>query len=243
MSQSPSSSASDAELVLAVRRDRSDAAFSVLYDRHTPRAFQTAWRILGGNEHEAEDACRTRGSAPIATLDTWRNDRGVRRVAARDHGPCRHRSCCGGSDGSRSKRTSSSAAPEQSGEQIDLETAIAALAPGYRAVLVLHDVEGFTHEEIAERLGITAGTSKGQLFKARRAVRARLATDTAEKIVMATHDEFTEDDWTPEESALLAALPNERVPSNELKARTIEAVRRHVARTASHRIALDHGAR
>jgi RNA polymerase sigma-70 factor (ECF subfamily) len=65
-------------------------------------------------------------------------------------------------------------------EQIDIETAIAALAPGYRAVLVMHDVEGFTHEEIAEQLGITAGTSKGQLFKARRAVRARLSPSIAE---------------------------------------------------------------
>ena len=58
---------------------------------------------------------------------------------------------------------------------MDMESAILSLAPGYRAVLVLHDIEGFTHEEIGERLGITAGTSKGQLFKARRAVRARLA--------------------------------------------------------------------
>jgi RNA polymerase sigma-70 factor (ECF subfamily) len=58
--------------------------------------------------------------------------------------------------------------------RLDLETAIASLPAGYRVVLVLHDVEGFTHEEIGERLGITAGTSKGQLFKARRAVRARL---------------------------------------------------------------------
>jgi RNA polymerase sigma-70 factor (ECF subfamily) len=64
---------------------------------------------------------------------------------------------------------------EHEGDRIDLETAIAALAPGYRAVLVLHDVEGFTHEEIGDRLGITAGTSKGQLFKARRVVRAMLS--------------------------------------------------------------------
>jgi RNA polymerase sigma-70 factor (ECF subfamily) len=70
---------------------------------------------------------------------------------------------------------------EKSSEQIDLDTAISALAPGYRAVLVLHDIEGFTHEEIAQRLGITAGTSKGQLFKARRAVRARLSPSISEK--------------------------------------------------------------
>ena len=57
---------------------------------------------------------------------------------------------------------------------MDLETAIASLAPGYRMILVLHDVEGFTHEEIALQLGIAPGTSKAQLFKARRVMRALL---------------------------------------------------------------------
>jgi RNA polymerase sigma-70 factor (ECF subfamily) len=62
---------------------------------------------------------------------------------------------------------------------IDLDDAIAALPAGYRAVLVLHDVEGFTHEEIAAQLGIAIGTSKSQLFEARRALRRRL-TDRPE---------------------------------------------------------------
>ena len=53
-------------------------------------------------------------------------------------------------------------------------SAIARLAPGYRMVLVLHDVEGFTHEEIGLQLGIAPGTSKAQLFKARRVMRALL---------------------------------------------------------------------
>jgi RNA polymerase sigma-70 factor (ECF subfamily) len=57
---------------------------------------------------------------------------------------------------------------------VDLEAAIAALPAGYRAVLVLHDVEGFTHAEIARQLGLAVGTSKSQLFAARRAVRHRL---------------------------------------------------------------------
>jgi RNA polymerase sigma-70 factor (ECF subfamily) len=59
-------------------------------------------------------------------------------------------------------------------ERMDIETAIAQLAPGYRMVLVLHDVEGFTHEEIALQLGIAPGTSKAQLFKARRVMRTLL---------------------------------------------------------------------
>ena len=57
---------------------------------------------------------------------------------------------------------------------MDLEAAVAALPPGYRTVLVLHDVEGYTHEEIGATLGVAPGTSKSQLFWARQAVRAAL---------------------------------------------------------------------
>ena len=57
---------------------------------------------------------------------------------------------------------------------IDLDRAIASLPDGYRAVLLLHDVEGYTHEEIARLLDIDSGTSKSQLFHARRALRVRL---------------------------------------------------------------------
>jgi len=54
-------------------------------------------------------------------------------------------------------------------------SAAAKLSPGARAVFLLHDVEGYTHEEIAERLGITSGGSKSQLFKARVKLRTLLA--------------------------------------------------------------------
>jgi RNA polymerase sigma-70 factor (ECF subfamily) len=56
-----------------------------------------------------------------------------------------------------------------------IETAAAKLSPGARAVFMLHDVEGYTHEEIAARLGITSGGSKSQLFKARAKLRMLLA--------------------------------------------------------------------
>lgn len=56
-----------------------------------------------------------------------------------------------------------------------IEAAAARLSPGARTVFVLHDVEGYTHEEIAERLGITSGGSKSQLFKARAKLRRLLA--------------------------------------------------------------------
>jgi RNA polymerase sigma-70 factor, ECF subfamily len=56
-----------------------------------------------------------------------------------------------------------------------IQAAAARLAPGARAVFMLHDVEGYTHEEIAQSLGITAGGSKSQLFKARAKMKRLLA--------------------------------------------------------------------
>jgi RNA polymerase sigma-70 factor (ECF subfamily) len=59
-------------------------------------------------------------------------------------------------------------------DRIDLERAISRLALGYRAVLLLHDVEGYEHEEIARLLSIAIGTSKSQLHKARLKLRKLL---------------------------------------------------------------------
>jgi len=56
----------------------------------------------------------------------------------------------------------------------DLERALATLPPGARAVFVLHDVEGYKHEEIAELTGVATGTSKAQLHRARRLLREAL---------------------------------------------------------------------
>ncbi len=61
------------------------------------------------------------------------------------------------------------------GGKLDLETAVATLPPGARRVFVLHDVQGYRHEEIAEMLGITSGGSKAQLHRARLLMRGALA--------------------------------------------------------------------
>ena len=56
-----------------------------------------------------------------------------------------------------------------------IDAAAAKLSPGARTVFLMHDVEGYTHEEIAAELGITPGGSKSQLFKARAKLRRLLA--------------------------------------------------------------------
>ncbi len=63
---------------------------------------------------------------------------------------------------------------ESVGERLDLEGAIAQLPRGARHVFILHDVQGFTHEEIGEQLGISSGGSKAQLHRARMLLRAAL---------------------------------------------------------------------
>ena len=60
------------------------------------------------------------------------------------------------------------------GNAIDLENAVARLPAGAKKIFVLHDVEGYKHEEIAEMLGITAGGSKAQLHRARMLLREAL---------------------------------------------------------------------
>ncbi len=59
-------------------------------------------------------------------------------------------------------------------DRITLEKAIAALPKGYRTVFVLHDIEGYEHNEIARMMGYSVGNSKSQLFKARLKLRSLL---------------------------------------------------------------------
>jgi RNA polymerase sigma-70 factor (ECF subfamily) len=66
-------------------------------------------------------------------------------------------------------------------DHVALNRALALLPPGYRAVFILHDIEGYEHEEIGEMIGIAAGTSKSQLHKARRSLRKLLSASSIHK--------------------------------------------------------------
>jgi RNA polymerase sigma-70 factor (ECF subfamily) len=66
------------------------------------------------------------------------------------------------------------ARPLAPGDRMDLEAAIATLPKGARRVFLLHDVEGYKHEEIAEMLGVTTGDTKAQLHRARMILREAL---------------------------------------------------------------------
>ena len=66
-------------------------------------------------------------------------------------------------------------------DRMQLQRAVEALPPGYRTIFVLHDVEGYEHNEIAGMVGCSIGNSKSQLHKARMKLRESLKTSRAEK--------------------------------------------------------------
>jgi RNA polymerase sigma-70 factor (ECF subfamily) len=67
-----------------------------------------------------------------------------------------------------------SSMPGRHDVRMDLESAMKRLPPGARAVFVLHDIEGYRHEEIGDLLGVSIGTSKSQLHRARMTLRTHL---------------------------------------------------------------------
>lgn len=158
-----------------------ERAFDLLYDRHAPAMYQFALRLMGGREHDAEDVVQDawlRASDALwafrwrSQLRTWLM--GVTLNCAREALRHRQRSIpAAGPAGIGPERLGgSSEMPD-----VDLERAIEALAVDLRLVLILHDLEGFTHAEVGERLGIAEGTSKSRLSRARRQVRDTLTAE------------------------------------------------------------------
>ena len=167
----------DRALVEAVARDGDEVAFRELYRRHTPRLYPLVLRVVGGVAMDAEDVVQEVWMRAVGGMSRFRGDSSfgtwlcaIGLNAARDH--LRRRGRWSASEDVTEVEIPVPPAPH--GARLDLERAIALLPPGCRTVLVLHDVEGFTHEEIATKLGIAVGTSKSQLFAARRAARALL---------------------------------------------------------------------
>ena len=71
-------------------------------------------------------------------------------------------------------------------DRVNLERAIERLPPGYRTVFVLHDVEGYEHNEIAEIMGCSVGNSKSQLHKARMKLRDLLHEERKKRLAKET---------------------------------------------------------
>jgi len=179
-------SETDAALVDHLARAGDAHAFEVLYRRHGERLYATAVRLTRDGDTAADlvhDAW-VRGVESLERFEkrssfrTWIT--GILINCYREHERMRRREYDQMYDeiSVDDQLDSASSAPLEGGQidRLDLEAAIAALPRGFRQVLVLHDIEGFTHEEIAEMLGLVPGTSKSQLARARQRVREMLVT-------------------------------------------------------------------
>jgi len=164
----------DEELVAELQRTRSESAFVDLHRRHTPRLLALTRRMLGWADADAEDLVQETWIRAVESISTFRGEAkfGTWLVRIAIH-VCQ--------DFLKRARPVLVDFDEEAGpavreppvaERVDLERVIARLPAGYRTVLLLHDLEGYTHEEIGAMLGIADGTSKSQLNAARRQAQA-----------------------------------------------------------------------
>lgn len=163
-------------------REGDRQAFERLYRAHCDRIYALCWRLSGGDAALAEDLVQEAFIRAWKKLDLFRGDSSFatwmhrlaanvalsdRRIRVRRVGRERpmdeviERTAVGDRDVSQDLRN-------------DLEAAIAQLPERARSVLVLFDVEGYQHDEIAELTGMAVGSSKAQLHRARKLVREAL---------------------------------------------------------------------
>lgn len=166
---------SDGELIRQFLEERREDAFRALYVRHSPAVFGVVCRLTGGRESEAADVVQNawiRAATKLATFEgtsafrTW-----LIGIALNCYREWRRQQA----HESRDVRP-----PQEIGtvetRRPDIDQILHAMSPDWREVIVLHDVEGYTHEEIAAALGIELGTSKSRLSRARQMFRAHWQT-------------------------------------------------------------------
>ncbi len=156
-----------------------EAAFERLYRRHVSRIHSLVRRMAGPDA--ADDITQdifVRAWAKLATFrgdsafGTWLHRLGVNVVLSRRRSEKTERAWI--LEDEQALLAAPSRLTAHPAARMDLDAAIARLPEGARKVFVLHDVEGWTHEEIAEQMGLVPGTSKSQLSRARAALRRML---------------------------------------------------------------------
>ncbi|MBI1807655.1 MAG: sigma-70 family RNA polymerase sigma factor [Ignavibacteria bacterium] len=155
-------------------------AFEILYRQHVGRVYAVCLRILSNTER-AEELTQVAFIRAWEMLGSFRGESAfsswLHRIAVNvvllDLRTQRRRTArVESTDDLDFYDSIEHTTPPSTG--IDLEDAIASLPPQARAIFVLHDIEGYQHNEIAEMMGLATGTSKAQLHRARKLLKERL---------------------------------------------------------------------
>jgi RNA polymerase sigma factor (sigma-70 family) len=156
----------DRELIEAFVARRDERGFRALYQKHTAALYRFALRLVGGVGPDAEDVVQETWIRAVQSLDVYQGHSVFRTwlfgIAVNCSRELLRR---------RGFPNDPAEIAVPHAEAGDLARLIARLPEGCREVLVLHDIEGYTHEEIAGLLSIAPGTSKHHLFRAREKLR------------------------------------------------------------------------
>ncbi len=168
----------DETLVSRFLATRDEAAFRELYRRRTPMLYRVAARLAAGTAAKPDDVIQEAWLRGVTRLPAFRFESSlatwlVAIVINVTREMTRPRAQVIPIDSLAELPDRADADPAVIAER-DLSPLLGRLPEGYRSVLILHDLEGFTHNEIAAVLGITPGTAKSQLSRARAAARALL---------------------------------------------------------------------
>jgi RNA polymerase sigma-70 factor (ECF subfamily) len=175
--KSHANSSSEQEVIHGAKQGDS-ACFELLYHQHKRRVYAFCLRMTRDTV-EAEDLtqdvflqmyCNIATFRGDATLATWLYRIAVNRVLMRR----RRKSLPITPKPLELLTTEGNDKGHDNLDRIALERSVGRLAPGYRAVFLLHDVEGYEHHEIAKMMGCSVGNSKSQLHKARLRLRSQL---------------------------------------------------------------------
>jgi RNA polymerase sigma-70 factor (ECF subfamily) len=165
----------DFEMVKGFLQTRSESSFRLLYASKMPHLFRMALRLSSYDKEEAEELVQEMWLIAVRKLPEfeWRSELktwlisiliNLARKKFRD------------TTLEQVEQIDLQIESNHSGDDtMDLEAAIAQLPDGYRKIVILHDVEGYKHVEIAQMLQIEEGTSKSQLFQARKKLRSFLS--------------------------------------------------------------------
>ncbi|MFC1688534.1 RNA polymerase sigma factor [Pseudomonadota bacterium] len=173
----------DEDISLVESASKGDrAAFERLYRRHRDRIYALMWRLCGGDAALAEDMLQEAFVRAWQKLDSFRGDsrfgtwlhRLSANVALSDRRSRMRRVGRETELDAAVERKAIGASDIYAGQRMDLEQAISRLPERARTVLVLYDIEGYSHAEVAEIAGMAVGSSKAQLHRARKLVREEL---------------------------------------------------------------------
>ena len=164
----------DLHLVDTFLDERSEVSFRNLYRALTPRLYPMALRLSGGDIGICDEMMQDMWVRAIRKLETFEKRSsimtwmiGILINVNRE----RYRDDIRNESWPEAEADIPVLTLKRELLAMDIERAIASLPAGYRQVLVLHDIEGYKHKDIAEMLNINEGTSKSQLFQARKAMR------------------------------------------------------------------------